>query len=110
MNQPKVKISISPFGWGEIAYRDFETINSGSILIKPNMNHLATWPEYYKEYLTYIPVNWDLSDLIEKIENTLENYNDFIKIPINAQSLYKRHTIDKESFNIFMERLNKLVK
>ena len=31
---------LSPFGWGEICYRDFEAIMCGNILVKPDMSHL----------------------------------------------------------------------
>ena len=39
------------------------------ILLKPNMNHLETWPNLYKENKFVIFHNWDLSDLIDKITN-----------------------------------------
>ncbi|HKG06462.1 MAG TPA: hypothetical protein VKB19_08390, partial [Pedobacter sp.] len=38
------KLSISPFGWGEICYRDFETFIAGAVLIKPSMSHMVTFP------------------------------------------------------------------
>ena len=31
---------LSPFGWGEICYRDFEAALNGMLLIKPDMNTL----------------------------------------------------------------------
>lgn len=52
---------LSPFGWGEICYRDFETIIGGALLIKPNMCHLKTWPDIYQKNY-YFPINWDLSN------------------------------------------------
>ena len=48
----KSKISISPFGWGEIGARDFESIVSG-FTFKPHMNHMLTWPKFLY-HLKYI--------------------------------------------------------
>jgi len=38
---------LSPFGWGEICYRDFEAALNGMLLIKPSMHHIDTWPNIY---------------------------------------------------------------
>jgi hypothetical protein len=64
-------VTLSPFGWGEICFRDFEAIASGSVLLKPDMAHLKTWPDVYHEEETYVPVRWDGSDLVERAEKIL---------------------------------------
>ena len=38
---------VSPFGFGEITLKDFETFLSGSVLVKPNMSHMETYPNFY---------------------------------------------------------------
>jgi len=53
---------LSPFGWGEICYRDFEAALGGSYLIKPDMSHINTWPNIYSEDM-YYSLKWDLSNL-----------------------------------------------
>ena len=103
------KISIAPFGWGEITYRDFETFNSGAILIKPDMDHILTWPNYYEKNYTYIPINWDCKDLINQINYCLDNYDKTIQIAYNAQDLYKKYTIEKNSSTFFFERFINLL-
>lgn len=65
------KITFSPFGWGEVCFRDFEAFCSGSLLIKPSMAHLTTSPNLYRPFETYVPVSWDLSDLQDKCEHYL---------------------------------------
>jgi hypothetical protein len=60
------KICISPFGYGEICWRDFEALLCGCLLIKPDMSHVETNPDIFKPYKTYVPVKWDFSDLEEK--------------------------------------------
>lgn len=57
----------SPFGWGEICYRDFECFIHGCTLVKPDMSHLVTWPDYYVPEITYVPHKWDFSDFEERI-------------------------------------------
>ena len=61
----RARLSVSPFGFGEICWRDFESILCGSLLVKPDMSHLKTWPDLFAPFETYIPVAWDYSDLEE---------------------------------------------
>jgi hypothetical protein len=60
-------VTFSPFGWGELCFRDFEAVRAGSLLIKPDMSHLTTWPDIFRPGETYIPVRWDGTDLEETI-------------------------------------------
>lgn len=83
------KISISPFGLGEITYRDFESIICGALLIKPDMSHLATWPDIYREGETYIKCNWDFSDLHEKIDGLMADAIKRNEMAMEAQRTYR---------------------
>jgi hypothetical protein len=69
----KTRIVPSPFGWGEVCFRDFECFLSGATLLKPDMSHLETWPAYYKPSVTYVPYAWDFSDFEEKVIGLLES-------------------------------------
>jgi hypothetical protein len=82
------KITLSPFGWGEVCFRDFEAVISGSLLLKPDMSHLQTWPDIYLPYETYVPVNWDGTDLVEKTETFLANDRERRRIAENAYEQY----------------------
>lgn len=57
------KICVSPFGFGEICWRDFEAILCGCLLVKPDMGHLKTKPDVFEPGVTYVPTKWDFSDL-----------------------------------------------
>jgi hypothetical protein len=59
------KICVSPFGYGEICWRDFEAILCGCLLVKPDMSHIETWPNIFIPFQTYVPIKWDFSDLEE---------------------------------------------
>lgn len=84
------KITLSPFGMGEICFRDFEIIQYGSIMIKPDMSNVITYPNIYIPYETYIPCKADWSDLTEKIHYVLDNYDECKNIAVNAQQIMKK--------------------
>jgi hypothetical protein len=81
--------TFSPFGWGEICFRDFEAIINHSALIKPNMSHLETWPNVYQPEQTYYPVDWDGNDLLEVAGYVLENLSDAARTAKNAYTVYR---------------------
>lgn len=62
------RMSLSPFGFGEICWRDFEAILCGSLLVKPDMSHVETAPDLFVPGETYVPVAWDYSDLPQVVE------------------------------------------
>ena len=66
-------LTLSPFGYGELCWRDFEAILCGSILIKPNMSHVVTYPDIFVPGETYLPVAWDYSNLEEVCTGVLQN-------------------------------------
>ena len=67
------RIVFSPFGWGEICYRDHEAVVSGALLLKPDMSHLRTSPDIFSAHQTYVPVKWDLSDLQQQVDHYLSH-------------------------------------
>ncbi len=85
------KSVISPFGFGEICVRDFEAFSNGCALFKPSVSHMATFPNYYVENETYIPVKWDFSDSKEKYNLYLKNdsYKDIARNGQKRFNYYK---------------------
>ncbi|KIC39101.1 hypothetical protein RA27_18190 [Ruegeria sp. ANG-R] len=67
------RLTVSPFGFGELCWRDFEAILCGSVLVKPDMSHIMTYPDLFVPGETYIPIAWDYSDLGEKCTSILED-------------------------------------
>ncbi len=98
------KISIGPFGYGEITLRDFETIICGSMLMKPSMDKFQTWPNFFEDGEIYVAFKWNLSDLLDKINEYLENPSEIARIANNAQKLYKYHLSD-DGMQEFYQRL-----
>lgn len=56
------KLAFSPFGYGEVCWRDYEAVMAGAVLLKPDMSHVETAPDIFRAWETYVPVAWDLSD------------------------------------------------
>ena len=79
------KVGLSPFGMGELCYRDLELIQYGCLLIKPDMSKVITEPDFFKPMETYVPVKPDWSDLNETIEKVLDNLKDYQYIISNAR-------------------------
>lgn len=61
------KLCFSPFGYGEVCWRDFEAVMCGALLLKQDMRHVETAPDIFVPYETYVPVKWDLSDFAEQV-------------------------------------------
>jgi hypothetical protein len=86
------KVVLSPFGYSEINYKDFETFLCGALLIKPDMSHLETFPPLYEDGVTYVAHRWDLSDLETLVQRILDQYDDYIRIARQGQERYRWHT------------------
>jgi hypothetical protein len=78
------KVAISPFGMGELCFRDFECMQFGTVIIKPSVEKVKTLPNFYVDGETYFSVNPDWSDLNEKVDYILSNFNE-----INEKVNYK---------------------
>lgn len=85
------RICVSPFGYGELCWRDFETILMGSLLIKPDMSHVRTEPDIFIPGETYVPVRWDYSDLAETCASYLRDDKERNRITAQAYHSLSRY-------------------
>ena len=104
------KVVISPFGWGEINVpRDYEVALCGSLLLKPDLSHIITWPNIFNKD-TVVQYKWDLSDLLEIIDKILSNYKDYIDYASRLQSQYKHYSIEETGQKEFCDYfVNKII-
>lgn len=63
---------VSPFGIGELCYRDYEAAVAGAVCVKPDVSHLETFPGVLQAGATYLPVAWDMSDLEDALATALD--------------------------------------
>lgn len=69
------KIIMAPLGYGEMAPRDLESAMFGSVLMKPDVSYILSEPFIYEDDETYVAVKYDWSNLEEKIDYVLSDYN-----------------------------------
>ncbi len=102
------RIVISPFGWGELCLRDFETVRNGALLMKPDMSHLETWPDVFIPNETYVPFSWDAEDLIETARYYLNNEEKRLAIVKKAAAKYHNDLDGLQSrFSSIIEEITK---
>lgn len=104
------KMCFSPFGYGEICWRDYEAVMNGAVLIKPDMSHVETEPDIFQAFKTYVPVNWDFSDLEEKVRYYLGKDTERNMIAQNAFSVISSYFKNGEFLKHVSRILNRLGK
>ena len=91
------RICVSPFGYGEICWRDFEAVACGCLLVKPDMSHIRTTPDIFVPGETYVPVRWDFADLVETCEHYLARPEELSRIVAHAHTVlddwYRRESV-----------------
>ncbi len=65
------KVCFSPFGYGELCWRDIEAMAAGAVLLKPDMSHLRTEPDLFRDGETYVACRWDFADVDDKVRALL---------------------------------------
>ena len=84
------KLSISPFGQGEVCYRDFEIFEFGVVMIKPTMDIVNTNPNPYKSNETYITVDLDWKELNDTVLETINKPDKIQYIVENSRKVYDK--------------------
>lgn len=103
------RICVSPIGYGELCWRDFEAILSGCLLVKPSMDHIKTKPNIFAPHSTYVPVNWDYSDLEEKCSFYLENEPERAALASRARSALLNGLTEEWFLREFSELMARLI-
>lgn len=93
---------LSPFGFGEICIRDFEAFFSGALLLKPDVGHLTTYPDWFVPNVTYLPMKWDFSDADAVFDAVHSGDAQLTRIAENGQQLLKRYRSDKSKNDEFV--------
>lgn len=81
------KIVFSPWGNGVTCIRDLEAMLAGAVLIKPNSDFVETLPDIHQSNKTYVPCQLNFSDLQEKIDMVLNDWDAYEKMRINNHNL-----------------------
>ncbi len=98
------KIVVSPFGYNEINYKDFEAFICGALLLKPDMSHLETYPDFYRQGETFVRHGWALDDVVDQVDELLANYERYLPIARAGQALYRHHVASPQGDEEFADR------
>jgi hypothetical protein len=85
------RLCFSPFGYGEVCWRDYEAVMCGAVLVKPDMAHVETSPDIFLPGETYLPVAWDFADLSDKVSHALKRDTEMARIAQRAHDILHRH-------------------
>ena len=98
---------LSPFGLGEITLRDFEVFLTGSLLVKPSMAHLETWPALFDDE-TMVSFGWDLSDLREVFDRVERDRKGHLAIAVEGQRRYRNATVGAGAADAFCQHVKRI--
>lgn len=104
------KICISPYGLGEITLKDFECFLTGALLLKPNMDHMKTWPHFFEKEVTYMAHDWDLDTVEQKIEWALSHKEERLYMADQGQKRYCEYTVGQNAGALFIEHFRSIVR
>ena len=65
----------------------------GAAVLFPNMNNIETWPNIYKDRMTYLSYDYDMNNLLDRIKELLDD-NDLRNTLVQE--------IPKKFVNLFM--------
>lgn len=105
----RARVVVSPFGLGEITLKDFEVFLTGGALLKPDMSHMETWPNFFQADKTMAVHRWDMSDFTEVLDYLLANDERRMEISQEGQRLYEQHTVGRDAAELFIEHLKSIL-
>ena len=97
----------SPFGWGEICTRDFEAFLYGATLVKPSMEHMDTYPQWFVPGKTYVSIDWDFENFATVLHDiqTGNNIDMYRNIAIAGQHMYRETMTTKKGKEAFVQHV-----
>lgn len=91
------KIFVSPYGYGEYSWKDYEAIYSGCVLVKPNSDFVISHGfDIYDNGKNYISCRPDFSDLEEVIDEVLSNPKGSADFAAAATERLEAAAVEKE--------------
>ena len=105
----KSRAVLSPLGLGEITLKDFEVFLTGALLVKPDISHLETWPDLYRDKETILTFGWDFEDLNLLVDNIENNPRQIGEIAEKGQAEYVRYVASNESAELFYKHFSTMI-
>lgn len=72
------KVAISPWGFGEVSYRDMQALLAGCFCVKPDTSHMLTWPDYQSmPTMHYCDIDYsNLGEIVTKLLDSWDSSRD----------------------------------
>ena len=102
------KVVVSLFGLGEITLKNFEVFLCGSLLLKPDMSHMETYPDLFINGVTMAIHDWTRGDISEAIAEIVNDYNRYVERAVNGQERYRKHLATEDGYGEFAERFRSI--
>ncbi|WP_341913893.1 glycosyltransferase [Ferrovibrio terrae] len=103
------RLVLSPFGLGEITLKDYEVFLTGGCLVKPDVSHMETWPDFFRPNETIACFSWDLENLESVIDDLLRDTSRRLALAATGQKTYMKYQDGRESGALFASHLSELV-
>ena len=102
------KVSIGAYGWGEVCYREFEAIMSGTAFMTANMKSIETWPNIYHEGETYLSYDLNFKNLNENLQILIKDIDLRKKLVFNSR-LVLEDTHSKIGKDYFIQKVIEII-
>jgi len=99
---------VSPFGWGEICYRDLEAFVVGAALLEPSVDHLETWPPLFVPGETYVSLPWAYDELVAAVALAVGQDGLLRHIAETGQSRLRKYW-DSDGADLFADRVRSML-
>lgn len=73
----RTRVAVSPWGYGELCWRDCEAMYAGCVVVKPNSDYVQTWPRLFEADQTYAACRPDWSDLRQVCQRVIDQWGDW---------------------------------
>lgn len=90
------------------AFRLSVEMSMGSVILLVQSDYFLWYTKYLKEYIHYVPVKHDLSDLQEKITWCLEHDTECEQIAINSLNFYNQYLSEQNILNELQTIINNI--
>jgi hypothetical protein len=77
-----------------LCIRDFEAVRAGALLMKPDMDHIETWPDIFVKNESYASFSWDAGDLMSTADHFLNDEKKRKEIARNAFASYRKQAAE----------------
>ena len=78
-------------------------------MLKPEISHIETWPNIFNKQ-TVVQYKWDLSNLLDIVDDILVNYDKYIEFAFNLQDQFRDFSLGVNGEEIFCNYFINLLK